>query len=180
MVAPLIGAAARMAAKKLAEKEAKRQAQIEAAKESVKEGAKKTAKAAGATGAVGVTYIVGESMSPSGSGPAIDAISKMQRESRSNSPKQEKRMGYDTRTNQQRLEDAEREENRGMKKGGAVKESKMMKKEGRGMAKAEMQKVAGTAVKGHEKRMHKMAGGGSVSARADGIAVKGKTKGRIV
>lgn len=59
-------------------------------------------------------------------------------------------------------------------------ENKMMGKMGRGMAKAEMQKVAGTAVKKHEKAMHKMAGGGSVSKRADGCAQRGKTKGRMV
>ena len=41
-----------------------------------------------------------------------------------------------------------------------------------------MQKVAASAVKGHEKRMHgkKMAAGGSI----DGCAVKGKTRGRMV
>jgi hypothetical protein len=66
-----------------------------------------------------------------------------------------------------------------MKKGGKV-ESKLMKKEGRGMAKATMQKVASKVVRGHEKRMHKMKSGGSVSARADGIALRGKTKGRMV
>ena len=43
-----------------------------------------------------------------------------------------------------------------------------------------MKKVAGEAVKGHEKRMHKMAKGGSASARADGCATKGKTKGTMV
>jgi hypothetical protein len=43
-----------------------------------------------------------------------------------------------------------------------------------------MKKVAGEAVKGHEKRMHKMAGGGSASARADGVATKGKTKGTMI
>jgi hypothetical protein len=48
-----------------------------------------------------------------------------------------------------------------MKKGGKV-ESKLMKKEGRGMAKATMQKVASKVVRGHEKRMHKMNSGGSV------------------
>jgi len=127
MVAPLIGAAARTGAKKLAEKEAKRRAQIEAAKESVKEGAKTTAKAAGATGAAGATYLVlvGESMSPSGSGPAIDAIRGMQRESRQK---------------EIREEDEKKQETRGMKKGGAV----------------------------------------SASKRADGVAIKGKTKGRFV
>jgi len=41
-----------------------------------------------------------------------------------------------------------------------------------------MKKVADTAVKGHEKRMHKMAAGGSVFRKtADGCATKGKTKG---
>jgi hypothetical protein len=43
-----------------------------------------------------------------------------------------------------------------------------------------MAKVAAKAVKGHEKRMHKMAGGGTASSRADGCAVKGKTKGTMV
>ena len=43
-----------------------------------------------------------------------------------------------------------------------------------------MKKVAGEAVKSHEKRMHKMAAGGSASARADGCATKGKTRGKIV
>ena len=43
-----------------------------------------------------------------------------------------------------------------------------------------MAKVAAKAVKGHEKRMHKMAGGGSASSRADGCAIKGKTKGTMI
>jgi len=43
-----------------------------------------------------------------------------------------------------------------------------------------MQKVASKVVKGHEKRMHGMKSGGSVSARADGCAVRGKTKCKIV
>ena len=124
MVAPLIGAVVRMGAKKLAEKEAKRRAQIEAAKESVKEGAKTTAKAAGATGAAGATYLVGESMSPSGSGPAIDAIRQMQRESRQKEIREE--------------------------------EEKPVKKKTGGMIKS------------------------SASKRADGCAVKGKTKGKMV
>ena len=67
----------------------------------------------------------------------------------------------------------------GFKSGGKV-ESKLMGKEGRGMAKATMQKVASKAVKGHESRMHKMKSGGSVSARADGIALRGKTRGKMV
>lgn len=41
-----------------------------------------------------------------------------------------------------------------------------------------MTKVAAKAVKGHEKRMHKMAKGGVT--RADGCATKGKTKGKMV
>jgi hypothetical protein len=43
-----------------------------------------------------------------------------------------------------------------------------------------MKKVADKAVKGHEGRMHKMAKGGSASARADGCATKGKTKGTMI
>jgi hypothetical protein len=43
-----------------------------------------------------------------------------------------------------------------------------------------MKKVAKQEVASHEKRMHKMAKGGSASSRADGCAVKGKTKGTIV
>jgi hypothetical protein len=41
-----------------------------------------------------------------------------------------------------------------------------------------MKKVAAQAVKGHEKRMHKMAGGGVT--RADGCVMKGHTKGKMV
>jgi hypothetical protein len=43
-----------------------------------------------------------------------------------------------------------------------------------------MKKVAAKAVKGHEKKMHKMAKGGTASARADGCATKGKTKGTMI
>ena len=43
-----------------------------------------------------------------------------------------------------------------------------------------MKKVAKQEVKAHEKSMHKMAKGGSASSRADGCAVKGKTKGTII
>ena len=60
--------------------------------------------------------------------------------------------------------------NQGYKKGGKV-ESKLMGKEGRGMAKATMQKVASKAVKAHESRMHK-------AKSIDGIALRGKTRGR--
>jgi hypothetical protein len=69
--------------------------------------------------------------------------------------------------------------NQGYKKGGNV-ESKLMGKEGRGMAKATMQKVASKAVKAHEGRMHKAKSGSSVSKRADGAAIRGKTRGRMV
>jgi hypothetical protein len=45
-----------------------------------------------------------------------------------------------------------------------------------------MKKVAGEAVKGHEKRMHKMAAGGKAGqlSKANGIAVKGKSKGTMI
>jgi hypothetical protein len=43
-----------------------------------------------------------------------------------------------------------------------------------------MKKVAKQEVKAHEKSMHKMAKGGSASSRADGCAVKGKTKGTMI
>jgi len=43
-----------------------------------------------------------------------------------------------------------------------------------------MKKVANKAIMGHEKRMHKMAKGGTASARADGCAQRGKTKGTMV
>jgi hypothetical protein len=43
-----------------------------------------------------------------------------------------------------------------------------------------MKKVAKQEVKAHEKSMHKMAKGGTASARADGCAVKGKTKGTMI
>jgi hypothetical protein len=59
-----------------------------------------------------------------------------------------------------------------MKKGGNVKHSDMSKD--KPMMKAEAEK----AVKGHEKRMHKMAKGGVT--RADGIAKKGHTKGKTI
>jgi hypothetical protein len=92
------------------------------------------------------------------------------------------------------------------KRGGEMKESKMMvkkevefmKKKGapksmikhemgemKGMKNggmASMKKVATKAVKGHEKRMHGMAKGGKVGqlSKADGCATKGKSKGTMV
>lgn len=91
-------------------------------------------------------------------------------------------------------------------KGGEMKESKAMVKkeisfmkkkgapasmikheaaEAKGMKKggmAECKTVAKKEVKSHEKRMHKMAGGGKVGqlSKADGCAVKGKSKGTMV
>jgi hypothetical protein len=58
------------------------------------------------------------------------------------------------------------------KKGGLMKHSDMAKD------KPMMKKVASEAVKGHEKRMHKMAKGGVT--RADGCVMKGHTKGKMV
>jgi len=92
------------------------------------------------------------------------------------------------------------------KRGGEMKESKMMVKkevefmkkkgapksmikhemaEAKGMKKggmAECKTVAKKEVKAHEKRMHKMAGGGKVGqlSKADGCATKGKSKGKMV
>ena len=61
-------------------------------------------------------------------------------------------------------------------KGGSMKHEDIAKD------KPMMAKVAAKAVKGHEKRMHKMAGGGKVGqlSKADGCAVKGKSKGKMV
>ena len=62
------------------------------------------------------------------------------------------------------------------KKGGMMKHSDIAKDM------PMMKKVATAAVKGHEKRMHKMAGGGKVGqlSKADGVAMKGKSKGTMV
>jgi hypothetical protein len=59
-----------------------------------------------------------------------------------------------------------------MKKGGNVEHSDMSKD------KPMMKAAAEKAVKGHEKRMHKMAKGGV--ARADGCVTKGHTKGKMI
>ena len=58
------------------------------------------------------------------------------------------------------------------KEGGSMKHSDMSKD--KPMMKAEAEK----AVKGHEKRMHKMAKGGVT--RADGCITKGHTKGKMI
>lgn len=62
------------------------------------------------------------------------------------------------------------------KEGGPMKHSDIAKD------KPMMEKVAKKAVKGHEKKMHKMAGGGKVGqlSKADGCATKGKSKGTMV
>jgi hypothetical protein len=62
------------------------------------------------------------------------------------------------------------------KKGGLMKHSDIKKDM------PMMKKVAGAAVKGHEKRMHGMKSGGLAAGHksADGIAMKGKTKARKV
>ena len=59
-----------------------------------------------------------------------------------------------------------------MKKGGKVKHSDIKKDM------PMMKKVAGAAVKAHEKSMHKMAKGGVT--RADGCVTKGHTKGKMI
>ncbi len=62
-------------------------------------------------------------------------------------------------------------EAKGMKKGGYAKG---------GMS--ECKTIAKKEVKSHEKRMHKMASGGKVAqlSKANGVAMKGKTKGKMV
>jgi hypothetical protein len=58
------------------------------------------------------------------------------------------------------------------REGGTMKHSDIAKD------KPMMKKIAGEAVKGHEKRMHKMAAGGVT--RADGCVTKGHTKGKMI
>jgi hypothetical protein len=58
------------------------------------------------------------------------------------------------------------------REGGTMKHSDMSKD------KPMMKKVAGAAIKRHEKKMHGMAGGGVT--RADGCVTKGHTKGKMV
>ena len=58
------------------------------------------------------------------------------------------------------------------KEGGTMKHSDIAKD------KPMMKQVASEAVKGHEKRMHKMAKGGVT--RADGCVTKGHTKGKTI
>lgn len=67
-------------------------------------------------------------------------------------------------------------------KGKKFKEGGMMKHSDIAKDKPMMKKVAAAAVKGHEKRMHKMAGGGLAAGHksADGCVTKGKTKGKMI
>ena len=63
-------------------------------------------------------------------------------------------------------------------KGKTFKKGGMMKHEDIKQDMPMMKKVAAKAVKGHEARMHKMAGGGVT--RADGCVSKGHTKGKMI
>ena len=63
-------------------------------------------------------------------------------------------------------------------KGKTFKKGGMMKHEDIAKDMPMMKKVAAAAVKGHEKKMHKMAGGGVT--RADGCVSKGHTKGKMI
>ena len=67
-------------------------------------------------------------------------------------------------------------------KGKTFKKGGMMKHEDIKKDMPMMKKVAAAAVKGHEKRMHKMAGGGLAAGHksADGCVTKGKTKGKMI
>ena len=77
-----------------------------------------------------------------------------------------------TRSGMLQMPNASLKKFRGFSKGGDMKHSDMAKD--KPMMKAEAEK----AVKGHEKRMHKMAKGGVT--RADGCVSKGHTKGKMV
>jgi len=63
-------------------------------------------------------------------------------------------------------------------KGKKFKEGGMMKHDDMKQDMPMMKKVASAAVKGHEKKMHKMAKGGVT--RADGCVSKGHTKGKMI
>ena len=67
-------------------------------------------------------------------------------------------------------------------KGKKFKKGGMMKHEDIKKDMPMMKKVAAAAVKGHEKRMHKMAGGGLAAGHksADGCVTKGHTKGKMI
>lgn len=67
-----------------------------------------------------------------------------------------------------------------LKKYSGFKEGGLMKHDDMKQDMPMMKKVAKQEVASHEKRMHKMAKGGTASARADGCATKGKTKGTMI
>jgi hypothetical protein len=70
-----------------------------------------------------------------------------------------------------------------MKKAGAPKSMLKHEMSEAGMKKggmAECKTIAKKEVKGHEKRMHGMKAGGTFRASANGIAIKGKTKGTMI
>jgi hypothetical protein len=87
------------------------------------------------------------------------------------------------------MKPVDKEKNPGMAKLPTAVRNKMGYMKDGGMAHSDiakdkpmMKKVAGEAVKGHEKRMHKMAAGGKAGqlSKANGIAVKGKSKGTMI
>ena len=126
-----------------------------------------------------------------------------------NNPKAAKRLGIPQSVGEEFMK---ADKGKKFGKGGEMKESKMMvkkeiefmkkkgapksmvkhemaeagmKKGGMAYAKGDMSEcktVAKKEVKAHEKRMHKMAGGGKVAqlSKADGCATKGKSKGKMV
>ena len=86
-----------------------------------------------------------------------------------NDPKAAKRLGIPRSVGEEFMK---ADKGKKFGKGGTMKHSDMAKD------KPMMEKVAEKAVKGHEKRMHKMAKGGVT--RADGCVTKGHTKGKMV
>ena len=88
-----------------------------------------------------------------------------------NSPKMAKKVGVPQSVG---MDFAAADKGKTFKKGGMMKHEDI--KEDMPM----MKKVAKQEVASHEKRMHKMAKGGTASSRADGCAVKGKTKGTMI
>ena len=107
--------------------------------------------------------------------------------------------GQETRADRQEINKPKTDHGQSalFKKGGDVKESKSEMKEEMATDKKQDVALITKAFKQHDKQEHKggkgtkislcsggkvkkMAGGGSASARADGCAIRGKTKGRMV
>ena len=90
-----------------------------------------------------------------------------------NNPKAAKRLGIPRSVGEEFMK---ADKGKKFNKGGAMKHSDIAKD------KPMMKKVAKAEVKMHEKKMHKMAGGGKVGqlSKADGCAKKGKSKGTMV